>query len=75
MASSINAIGAAFGDRVIPPEYLPVDKDHPTRVQDTYFQSKWLGEQMAEAFVRRGKIARAGSRRAAQRLRGALASG
>lgn len=63
MASSINAIGAVFGDRLIPPEYLPVDEDHPTRMQDAYSQSKWLGEQMAAAFVRRGKIAQIASMR------------
>ena len=62
-ACEINAIGAAFGDRVISPEHLPVDEAPPTRVQDTYSQSKWLGEQMAEAFVRRGKIAQIASMR------------
>ena len=58
MASSINALGAGWGSRLYMPEYLPVDEDHPTRVEDAYSQSKWLGEQMGEAFVRRrpGKV-------------------
>ncbi len=56
MASSINALGAGWGERFYSPQYLPVDEAHPTRVEDAYSQSKWLGEQMAEAFVRRGHI-------------------
>ncbi len=53
MASSINALGAGWGEHKYPPLYFPVDETHPTRVEDAYSQSKWLGEQMAEAFVRR----------------------
>ena len=58
MASSINAVGAGWGQKVYTPEYYPVDENHPTRVEDAYSQSKWLGEEMAEAFVRRreGKV-------------------
>jgi nucleoside-diphosphate-sugar epimerase len=53
MASSINALGAGWGHNKYAPLYFPVDEAHPTRVEDAYSQSKWLGEQMAEAFVRR----------------------
>jgi nucleoside-diphosphate-sugar epimerase len=53
MASSINAVGAGWGADLFVPEYFPVDEAHPTRVQDAYSQSKWLGEQMADAFCRR----------------------
>ena len=56
MASSINALGAGWGHNNYPPLYFPVDEAHPTRVEDAYSQSKWLGEQMAEAFVRRRHI-------------------
>ena len=58
MASSVNAVGAGWGQKVYRPEYYPVDELHPTRVEDAYSQSKWLGEQMGEAFVRRreGKV-------------------
>lgn len=58
MASSINAVGAGWGAKLYMPDYLPVDENHPTRVEDAYSQSKWLGEQMGEAFVRRrpGKV-------------------
>lgn len=58
MASSINAVGAGWAQKLYQPEYLPVDTEHPTRVEDAYSQSKWLGEQMGEAFVRRrpGKV-------------------
>ncbi|MDA1297215.1 MAG: NAD(P)-dependent oxidoreductase [Chloroflexi bacterium] len=55
MASSINAVGAGWGADLFVPEYFPVDEAHPTRVQDAYSQSKWLGEQMADAFCRRRK--------------------
>ncbi len=63
MASSINAVGAGWGDGLIPTEYFPVDEEHPTRVQDAYSQSKWLGEQMADAFIRRGHIKQIASMR------------
>lgn len=53
MASSVNAVGAGWGQKIYTPEYYPLDEEHPTRVEDAYSQSKWLGEEMAEAFVRR----------------------
>jgi len=53
IASSMNAIGATWGSRLYQPEYLPIDESHPTRAEDAYSQSKWLGEQMADGFTRR----------------------
>ena len=43
MASSINALGAGWGEHKYAPLYFPVDEAHPTRVEDAYSQSKWLG--------------------------------
>ena len=56
MASSINAIGASFSKAAVPPLYFPVDEQHPTRAEDGYAQSKWLGEEMAGAFCRRRQM-------------------
>jgi UDP-glucose 4-epimerase len=56
MASSVNALGAGWGEHKYAPLYFPVDEAHPTRVEDAYSQSKWLGEEMAQAFIRRGHI-------------------
>ena len=55
MASSINAVGASFAPAV-PREYFPIDERLPTKAADAYAQSKWLGEEMAEAFVRRRPV-------------------
>ena len=56
MASSINAIGATFSKTRVAPLYFPIDEQHPTRVEDGYAQSKWLGEEMAAAFCRRREM-------------------
>ncbi|NQW17408.1 MAG: NAD(P)-dependent oxidoreductase [Chloroflexi bacterium] len=53
MASSVNAVGAIYSHSLVPPHYFPIDEEHPTRAEDAYSQSKWLGEEMAEAFCRR----------------------
>lgn len=54
MASSINAVGAGFSPAELDlPAYLPIDEELPTRAQDGYALSKWLGEGMADAFCRR----------------------
>ena len=48
MASSINAVGAGFSPAELDlPAYLPIDEELPTRAQDGYALSKWLGEEMA----------------------------
>jgi UDP-glucose 4-epimerase len=51
-ASSVNAIGGRFS-RVARYDYFPVDEAHPTYAEDPYSLSKWLGEQQADAIVRR----------------------
>ena len=51
LASSVNAIGAVFSKAPVAPEYFPIDEQHPTRVEDGYAQSKWLGEEMANNFL------------------------
>jgi nucleoside-diphosphate-sugar epimerase len=53
-ASSFSVLGYPFGERLAPPAYLPIDQDHPTGAQDAYGLSKWLGEEIVEAAVRRG---------------------
>jgi nucleoside-diphosphate-sugar epimerase len=52
LASSVNAIGAVFSKAPVAPEYFPIDEQRPTRVEDGYDQSKWLGEEMANAVCR-----------------------
>jgi nucleoside-diphosphate-sugar epimerase len=53
LASSVNAIGAVANVTLVPPEYFPIDEQHPTRAQDPYSISKWAGEQIADGFARR----------------------
>ena len=53
MASSINAIGAAFSRHRVPRPYFPLDEEQGTLCQDSYALSKWYGEIMADTFVRR----------------------
>ncbi len=55
-ASSINAVGAVFSQQRVAPLYFPLDEKHPTRAEDSYSQSKWLGEEMASAFCRRREM-------------------
>lgn len=53
MASSVNAVGATFSKGITPRPYFPIDEEQPTFAEDAYSQSKWLGEEMADAFARR----------------------
>lgn len=53
VASSINAIGATFSPSLAPRPWFPIDEEQESLCADGYAQSKWLGEQMAEAFCRR----------------------
>ena len=41
-----------FGVRTNNAKLSPLDENHPTRSSDVY-ATKWLGEEMAEAFARR----------------------
>lgn len=52
-ASSISVTGYPFYERFFEPSYLPIDEQHPPAPQDPYGLSKYLGEQIATAFVRR----------------------
>ena len=56
LASSINAIGISFSKEIVPPQYFPVDEEHPTRAEDSYSLSKWVGEQIADGFARRRSV-------------------
>jgi nucleoside-diphosphate-sugar epimerase len=53
IASSISVLGYPFYYHYFAPEYVPIDEAHPTRPQDPYALSKVVGEEMAQAFVRR----------------------
>lgn len=53
-ASSFSVLGYPFFEKTIVPPYLPVDEGHPPGAQDVYAITKWLGEEMVEAAVRRG---------------------
>lgn len=56
LASSINAIGATFTRTLVPPLYFPLDEEHPSRAEDSYGLSKWIGEQIADGFARRRPV-------------------
>lgn len=53
-ASSFSVYGYPFFERDLRPSFLPLDERHPVGAQDVYATTKWLGEEMVEAAVRRG---------------------
>jgi nucleoside-diphosphate-sugar epimerase len=53
-ASSFSVFGYPFFEKPVRPPYLPVDLGHPVGAQDPYGLSKWLGEEIVDAAVRRG---------------------
>lgn len=53
-ASSFSVLGYPFAETLVAPAYLPIDENHPVGAQDAYGLSKWLGEEIVEAAVRRG---------------------
>ena len=53
LASSVNAVGLVFSSETVPPLYLPVDEEHPTRAEDSYSLSKLVGEEIADGFCRK----------------------
>ena len=53
-ASSFSVLGYPFAETLAAPAYLPIDENHPVGAQDAYGLSKWLGEEIVEAAVRRG---------------------
>jgi nucleoside-diphosphate-sugar epimerase len=52
-ASSMSVLGYPFFERPVAPSYLPFDSSHPAAPQDAYALSKWLGEEVVAAAVRR----------------------
>jgi nucleoside-diphosphate-sugar epimerase len=52
-ASSMSVFGYPFFEAEVRPPYLPVDQGHPICAQDPYGLSKWLGEEIVDAAVRR----------------------
>jgi len=52
-ASSMSVLGYPFFETPVVPEYLPFDAAHPPAPQDAYALSKWLGEEVVAAAVRR----------------------
>lgn len=55
-ASSFSVYGWPFAQRPPTPAYLPIDEAHPIGAQDAYALSKWLGEEIVEAGVRRAGL-------------------
>jgi len=53
-ASSFSVLGYPFAPRFVAPLFLPIDERHPVGPQDAYGLSKWLGEEIVDAAVRRG---------------------
>lgn len=53
-ASSFSVLGLPFAPRPVDLKYLPVDEHHPAQPQDVYAVTKWLGEEMVDAWTRRG---------------------
>ncbi len=52
LASSVAAYGYIYAPQMPPPEYLPLDEDHPCVPQDPYGLSKIVGEQIADSVAR-----------------------
>ncbi|MCW2579850.1 MAG: hypothetical protein JWR82_1451 [Blastococcus sp.] len=55
--SSETVPGFVTAERPFLPDYLPVDEDHPLRPQDGYALSKYVGEEICAALVRRADVA------------------
>ena len=56
-ASSINAVGAVFSkERVDPAVFSRSTRSTRRRAEDSYSQSKWLGEEMSDGFCRRREM-------------------
>ena len=54
--SSETVPGFVTAERPFVPDYLPVDEDHPVRPQDGYAVSKYVGEVLCDALVRRADV-------------------
>jgi nucleoside-diphosphate-sugar epimerase len=53
LASSISALGFAFGTQPFSPLQIPIDETHPLLSQDVYGLSKMVGEVLADGYCRR----------------------
>jgi nucleoside-diphosphate-sugar epimerase len=56
LASSVNAVGLSYSQHRIEPASFPVDENQPARPEESYSISKWVGEQMADAFARKRRV-------------------
>jgi nucleoside-diphosphate-sugar epimerase len=57
LCSSDSVVGfTVMSGKLRPPDYLPIDAAHPLRPTDPYALSKLLGENIAKAFVGRGRL-------------------
>lgn len=56
LASSLSALGLAWGRRELRPAYLPLDEDHPDLSEDPYALSKQVDERTAATLHRRWGI-------------------
>ena len=54
--SSETVPGFFFPERPFLPDYVPVDEEHPIRPQDPYALSKYFGELLMDAAVRRSDL-------------------
>ena len=52
--SSSSVLGLDHSNPNLPPNYLPIDEEHPLHPTDAYGLSKLCGERIAEAYSRRG---------------------
>jgi nucleoside-diphosphate-sugar epimerase len=52
-ASSVSVLGFPFYSAPLAPKYVPIDEAHPRLPQDAYGLSKYFGEEIAAATVRR----------------------
>jgi nucleoside-diphosphate-sugar epimerase len=57
LCSSDSSVGFTVREgKLRPPEYLPIDVDHPLNPTDPYGLSKLLGEEIGRSFALRGKL-------------------
>ena len=57
LCSSDSTVGFTVREGALrPPEYLPIDTDHPLNPTDAYGLSKLLGEEIGRSFALRGKL-------------------
>jgi nucleoside-diphosphate-sugar epimerase len=55
-ASSYSVVGLPFNESPVAIHYLPLDEAHPNAPQDAYALSKYIGEEIIEAAVRRKRL-------------------